>query len=110
MKKRTIILFAIFAIVVCLLIATILFLSVGRAGGEIGFEATIDKIENGIAYATVTDDNAGFGARKLPNQIEFSIDGLDEMNVGDEIYGNYIRGTIKGNFVFVACIEVKTIE
>ena len=50
MKKRTIILFAIFAIVVCLLIATILFLSVGRAGGEIGFEATIDKIENGIAF------------------------------------------------------------
>ena len=110
MKKRTIILIAIIAITISLLTATVLFLSVGRAGGEIGFEATIDKIENGIAYATVTDDDAGFGARKLPNQIEFSIDGLDEMNIGDEIYGNYIRGTIKGNSVFVACVEVKSNE
>ena len=45
------------------------FLSLGRAGGEIGFDATVTSIDGNKVYATVTEDRAGFGSRKLPETI-----------------------------------------
>ena len=104
MKKKVTI---IFATVVCILIAVVAFFSVGRTGREIGFEATINRVENGMAYATVTEDNAGFGVKKLPESIMFSITDLDEeLQVGDTIYGNYLSGTIDGQNVRVVSVFV----
>ena len=108
MKRKTKIIIGSVAGVLCVLAVVVAFLSVGRAGGEIGFEATINQIENGVAYATVTADDAGFGAPKLPKEIEFVIDDLGELNAGDEIHGCYLRGTIDGRLVRVVSALVKT--
>ena len=110
MKKKTKIIVAILIIVICLFVAVIAFLSVGRAGGEISFEATINRVEDGIAYATVTDDSAWFGAKKLPEQIEFKLDDLGELKAGDEIHGNYLRGTIDGQTVRVVSVSIKNVD
>lgn len=107
MKKETKIIIGIVAGVLCVFAVVVAFLSVGRAGGEIGFDATINKIEDGVAYATVTVDDAGFGAPKLPKQIEFTIADLGELNAGDEIHGCYLRGTIDGHSVRVVSVLVK---
>lgn len=81
----------------------------GCAGGEISFEASINRVEDGIAYATVLKDNAGFGSKKLPESIIFNIGDLEvELKAGDIIYGNYLRGTIDGQTVQV--INCKIIE
>ncbi len=106
-KKKVVIISAV--VVVCILIAIFAFLSVGRAGGEIGFEATVNRVEDGVAYATVTDDEAGFLAKKLPETIMFSLADLSETEVsaGDEIYGNYLSGTISGQTVEVVNFVIK---
>ena len=105
MKKKTIILLA---VAVCSVAAVVAFLCVGRAGGEIGFDATIDRVEDGIAYATVTDQSAGILAKKLPESIMFDIADLEELNAGDRISGCYLRGTIDGQTVRVVSIVVIT--
>ena len=106
MKKKTKIIVAILAIIVCIVVAVVAFLSMGRAGGEIGFEATINKVEDGIAYATVTEQDAGFLAKKLPKSIMFETADLDvELQAGDKISGCYLRGTIDGQTVRVVSVS-----
>lgn len=104
MKKKVII---IVALIVCVLVATIAFLSLDRAGGEIGFEATINRVEDGTAYATVTEQSAGFFSKKLPESIMFNTADLDvELKAGDEIGGCYLRGTIDGQTVRVVSVVI----
>ena len=106
MKKKVIILLA---VVVCIVVAVVAFLSIGRAGGEIGFEATINRVEDGIAYATVTEQDAGFLAKKLPESIMFETVDLDkELQAGDKISGCYLSGTIDGQTVRVVSVSVIT--
>ena len=106
MKKKVII---ILAVVVCIAVAVVAFLSVGRAGGEIGFEATIDRVEDGIAYATVTEQDTSFLAKKLPESIMFETADLDkELHAGDKISGCYLSGTIDGQTVRVVSVVVTT--
>lgn len=107
MKKKVIII--IIALVLCILAAIVAFLSAGRAGGEIGFEATINRVEDGIAYVTVTEQDAGFLAKKLPESIMFETADLDEeLQAGDKISGCYLSGTIDGQNVRVVSVTVKT--
>lgn len=105
MKKKV---FIFLAVVVCSAVAVVAFLSVGRAGGEIGFGATIDRVEDGIAYATVTDQHAGFLTKKLPENIMFETADLEELNAGDNIRGCYLIGTIDGQTVRVVSVKVIT--
>lgn len=106
MKKKVIILLA---IVICITVAVVAFLSIGRAGGEIGFEATINKVEDGIAYATVSDQDAGFLSKKLPESIMFETANLgEELQAGDKISGCYLSGTIEGQTVRVVSVSVIT--
>ena len=62
-----------------------------------------------VAYATVTADDAGFGAPKLPKEIEFVIDDWVS-SMQDEIHGCYSRGTIDGRSVRVVSVLAKTIK
>jgi hypothetical protein len=103
MKKKVIIFLA---VVVCS--AVVAFLSVDRAGGEIGFGATINRVEDGIAYATVTDQHGGFLTKKLPESIMFETADLEELNAGDKIRGCYLSGTIDGQTVRVVSVKVIT--
>ena len=105
MKKKVIIFLA---VVVCSAVAVVAFLSVGRAGGEIGFGATINRVEDGIAYATVTDQHGGFLTKKLPESIMFETTDLEELNAGDKIRGCYLSGTIDGQTVRVVSVKVIT--
>ena len=106
MKKKVIILLA---VVVCIVVAVVAFLSIGRAGGEIGFEATINRVEDGVAYATVTEQDAGFLAKKLPESIMFETADLDEeLQAGDKISACYLSGTIDGQTVRVVSVSVVT--
>lgn len=84
------------------------FLSLGRAGGEIGFEATVTSVEDDIVYAAVTRDDAGFGSRKLPDTIViYAADYPEyEIQIGDQISGCYIRKSYEGNFYRVVSILV----
>ena len=93
MKKKVIIILSVVVLVIAA-VAVVAFLSVGRAGGEIGFEATINKVEDGIAYATVTEQDTSFLAKKLPENIMFEIADLDEeLNAGDKISVKVSDGT-----------------
>ena len=106
MKKKVII---ILAVMVCIAVAVVAFLSLDRAGGEIGFEATINRVEDGVAYATVTEQDAGFLAKKLPESIMFETADLDEeLQAGDKISGCYLSGTIDGQTVRVVSVSVVT--
>ena len=106
MKKKVIILLA---VVVCIVVAVVAFLSIGRAGGEIGFDATINRVEDGVAYATVTEQDTSFLAKKLPENIMFEIADLDEeLNAGDKISGCYLSGSIDGQTVRVVSVVVTT--
>ena len=106
MKKKVII---ILAVMVCIAVAVVAFLSIDRAGGEIGFEATINRVEDGVAYATVTEQDAGFLAKKLPESIMFETADLDEeLQAGDKISGCYLSGTIDGQTVGVVSVSVVT--
>ena len=84
------------------------FLSLGRAGGEIGFDAIVTNIDGNLVYATVTEDRAGFGSRKLPETIVIYADEFPEyeLQVGDLIDGCYIRKEHEGNFYRVVSIVV----
>ena len=96
--------------IVLSLIGFISFLSFDRAGGEIGFDAVINRVEPeyNMAYATVTNQGAGFFSKKLPESIMFNTSELDEeLKAGDEIQGCYLRGTINGQDVRVVSIMVK---
>ena len=106
MKKKVIIGIA---VVVCILVAVAAFLSVGRAGGEIGFEATINRVEDGVAYATVTEQDAGFLSKKLPESIMFETADLgEELQAGDKISACYMSGTIDGQTVRVVSVSIIT--
>lgn len=95
-------------VIICFLLVVAVALSVNRAGGEIGFEATIDSVENGVAYATINKQATGFLAPKLPGNIEFDTSDLDvTLQAGDEISGCYLSGTIKGSSVRVVDVIVK---
>ena len=105
MKKKAII---ILAVLVCVLLAVVAFLSIDRAGGEVGFYATINRVEDCVAYATVTEQYAVL-SKKLPENIMFNTNELgEELNAGDKIYGNYLSGTIDGQTVCVVCVVVIT--
>lgn len=84
------------------------FFSLDRAGGEIGFEATVTNAEGDIVYAAVTKDDAGFGSRKLPDTIVIYAEEFPEyeIKVGDQISGCYIRKNYEGNFYRVVSILV----
>lgn len=107
MKKRIIIL----AVVLCVLVAVVAFLSVDRAGDEIGFEATINRVEPeyNMAYATVTEQDTGLLSKKLPGSIMFDTSILnEELKAGDKISGCYLSGTISGQHVRVVSVIVIT--
>lgn len=84
------------------------FLTFGRAGGEIGFDAIVTSIDGNLVYATVTKDRAGFGSRKLPETIVIYAEDFPdyEFHVGDLIDGCYIRKAHEGNFYRVVSILV----
>lgn len=84
------------------------FCSLGRAGGEIGFDATVTNVEGDIIYAAVTRDDAGFGSRKLPDTIVIYAEDFPEyeIRIGDQISGCYIRKNYEGNFYRVVSILV----
>ena len=95
-------------VIICILLVVAVALSANRAGGEIGFEATIDSVENGVAYATINKQDAGFLAPKLPGNIEFNTSDLDvKLQAGDEISGCYLSGTINGSSVRVVDVTIK---
>lgn len=107
MKRKIFI--AISALVLCVVIAFLAFLSLGRGGGEIGFYATVLSVEGDIITAEVTrDDGASFFSKKLPNRIVFDtkVPGADNLKIGDKIYGNYLKGTIDGENVYVIGVRV----
>ena len=108
MKKKVIIILSVVVLVIAA-VAVVAFLSVGRAGGEIGFEATINKVEDGIAYATVIEQDTGFLTKKLPESIMFETADLDEeLKAGDKISACYMSGTIDGQTVRVVSVSVIT--
>ena len=86
------------------------FLSLGRAGGEVGFYAEVTSIEGNLVYATVTEDHAGFGSRKLPDTIVIYADDFpeDEFHIGDPIHGCYIRKEYNGDFYRVVSIVINS--
>ena len=95
------------AMVTTLVVAFVLFCSLDRAGGEIGFDAVITKVEDGMAYAAVTGDEAGFLSQKLPGDILFYTDILDTaLEAGDTIHGCDLSGTIAGQHVRVVSVTV----
>ena len=105
MKKKVSL--SISVVLLLALVCVIGFLSIGRAGGEIGFGAIIDKVEDGIAYATVTEQSASFLSKKLPEKIMFSTADLDvELKAGDIISACYLRGTIDGQTARVVSVSV----
>ena len=105
MKKTTLIATM---LILVILLGIWAFLSLGRAGGEIGFDATVTSIDGNLVYAAVTEDRAGFGSRKLPETIVIYADDFSdyEFQVGDLIDGCYIRKTHEGNFYRVVSIAV----
>lgn len=100
-------LIAIILVVLCLF-GIWAFLSLGRAGGEIGFNAMVTSIEGNLVYATVTEDHAGFGSRKLPDTIVIYADEFPdaEFHIGDLIHGCYIRKEYNGDFYRVVSIAL----
>ena len=101
------------AIALTLVMLMLMGLSACRTGGgEMGFEAVIDRIEGNTAYATVTAEYTIFGTkvegnRKLPARIAFSTELLDaELEPGDAIVAQYLKGTIDGQNVRVVTCSV----
>ena len=95
-------------VIICILLVVAVTLSANRAGGEIGFEATINSVENGVAYATINKQDAGFLAPKLPGNIEFNTSDMDvKLQADDEISGCYLSGTINGSSVRVVDVTIK---
>ena len=105
MKKSVIA--ALILVLICLF-GVWAFLSLGRAGGEVGFYAEVTSIEGDLVYATVTEDHAGFGSRKLPDTIVIYADEFpeDEFHIGDLIHGCYIRKEYNGDFYRVVSIAL----
>lgn len=105
MKKTS---FIIAIVVLIILVSLWAFLSLGRAGGEVGFKAEVIQVEDGKAYATVTEDDAGFLSRKLPDTIVIYIEEFPEYDFqpGDVISGIYIRKNYNGQFYRVVSILV----
>ncbi len=108
MKKKLIIIASILA--VCLAVSFVIFSSVGRAGGEIEFDAVVLSVEGNIITAEVIDDGASFFSAKLPDKIVFDANDSGESNlkVGDNIHGNYLKGTIDGDSVRVVSLTVNS--
>lgn len=107
MKKKILIAVSIF--ILCIVIAFVVFLSLNRGGGEIGFYATVLSVDGNMITAEVTADEASsFFSKKLPNRIVFDItvSGETNLKVGDRIYGNYLEGTIKGENVRVVSVVI----
>ena len=107
MKKKIFI--AISALILCAVIAFLVFLSLGRGGGEIGFYATVLSIEGDIITVEVTKDEASsIFSKKLPDKIAFgtTVSGADNLKVGDKIYDSCC-GT--GGFL-LECFKIFTEE
>ena len=100
-------LIAIILVVLCLF-GIWAFLSLGRAGGEVGFNAEVTSIEGNLVYAAVTEDHAGVGSRKLPDTIVIYADEFPEaeFHIGDLIHGCYIRREYNGDFYRVVSIAL----
>ena len=108
MKKKILILIPV--LLLCIVIAFVAFLSLGRAGGEIGFDATVLSVDGTMITAKVTNDEASFFSKKLPRTIIFdaSISGNTDLNIGDEIGGCYLKGSIEGEYVCVVSLDVNS--
>lgn len=107
MKKKVFI--AISALILCAVIAFLVFLSLGRGGGEIGFYATVLSVEGDVITAEVTKDEASsIFSKKLPDRIVFgtTVPGADNLKAGDKIYGMYLKGTISGENVYIIDVGV----
>lgn len=104
--KKAVIIIAI--LVLMALLGLWAFLSLGRAGGEVGFRAEVIRVEDGKAYAAVIEDHARFGSRKLPDTVVIYTADYPEHDilVGDLISGIYIRKSYEGNFYRVVSIIV----
>lgn len=78
------------------------------SGGEIGFYAVVDRVEDDVAYATVTEEHAGFLSRRLPEHIMFELDEPEwDVQAGDHISACYLTGTIDGQTVRVVSLDVR---
>lgn len=78
------------------------------SGGEIGFYAVIDRVEDGVAYATVTKEHANFLLRRLPDHIMFDLDEPEwDVQAGDQISACYLAGTIDGQTVRVVSLDIR---
>ena len=88
---------------ICAFVAFFLFLSVNRAGGEIGFDAVVLSVDGDMIRARVTRDSASLFSKHLPDEIVFDAkdSGVFDLEAGDKIRGTYLRGTIDGDFVEV---------
>ena len=89
----------------------------GQLVGEtLKFPATTEEVQSllknigvdGVRYATINKQDAGFLAPKLPGNIEFNTSDLDvKLQAGDEISGCYLSGTINGSSVRVVDVTIK---
>ena len=96
--------------IVCVVLIFIVFSSLGRGGGEIGFDAVIISVEGNWITAEVTNDSASFFSKKLPNEIKFdsTVAGVSDLKPGDYIHADYLSGTIDGNQVKVVSITLQS--
>lgn len=104
-SKRTFVL--VVACAVCI-VFIVVFMTYERAGGEIGFNATVVSVNENWIIAEVSDDNTPFFSKKLPSEIMFdpSFSGVKDLAPGDFIHADYLAGTIDGSVVKVVSIEV----
>ena len=113
MKKKVIIILAVWVCILLLVVALYFAWRVAYQiwGGEGGFEAEILSVEEDIITAKVTYENrSSFLSPKLPDTIVFDADHCDgrHLQVGDKIRGTYLKGTIDGNNVRVVSVSVIT--
>ena len=87
------------------------FLSLGRAGGEIGFDATVTSIDGNKVYATVTEDRAGFGSRKLPETIVIYAEDFPDckFQVGDLIEDLHRENISQLDNIYQRCQSSKAV-
>ena len=97
--------------VICVaVLAFVGFISLDRAGGEIGFDAVVVSVEGNWITAEVINDSASFFSRKLPDEIVFdaTIPGTFDLEPGDYIHADYLSGTIDGNQVKVVSVVLQS--
>ena len=68
------------------------------------------SVDGTMITAKVTNDEASFFSKKLPQTIIFdaSVSGNTDLNIGDEIGGCYLKGSIEGEYVCVVSLDVNS--